>query len=106
MNNFCIFNHIEWKEITTKMFKAKNALHATHINPPPYLLNKLLELCQILELIQRALEIYLESKRQLFPRFYFISNDDLLEVHNYLLLILFYVNLSINYFYFKHSLIF
>lgn len=63
------------------MFKAKNAIQATHFKPPPYLLNKLLEMSEILELIQRALEIYLESKRQLFPRFYFISNDDLLEVN-------------------------
>lgn len=62
------------------MYKAKTAIEATHYVTPPILLKKLLSQNDELESIQRALEIYLESKRQLFPRFYFISNDDLLEV--------------------------
>lgn len=30
--------------------------------------------------IQRALDLYMETKRNSFPRFYFISNDDLLDI--------------------------
>lgn len=74
------FFGLEWREITSSMKKARNALKATHYQPPNYLLNKLNHMSEKLEMIERALEIYLESKRMLFPRFYFISNDDMLEV--------------------------
>lgn len=62
------------------MYTAKNALDAIHYQPPNYLLNKLAAMIEKLESIERALELYLETKRTLFPRFYFISNDDMLEV--------------------------
>lgn len=62
------------------MFAASSALAATHYRPPPYLYNKLNIMNEKLEFIQRELEKYLETKRHIFPRFYFISNDDMLEI--------------------------
>lgn len=43
-------------------------------------LNDLTRTLELLEEIEKKLEDYLEVKRRLFPRFYFISNDELVEV--------------------------
>lgn len=44
------------------------------------LLKQLIAINERLGEIQRALELYMDTKRHIFPRFYFISNDDLLDI--------------------------
>ncbi|KAL0267127.1 UNVERIFIED_CONTAM: hypothetical protein PYX00_009482 [Menopon gallinae] len=66
-----------WRDITSRMYITENAYQACHQTG---LYNKLNALNERLEALQRALEIYMETKRRIFPRFYFISNDDLLEI--------------------------
>ncbi|XP_035375794.1 dynein heavy chain 2, axonemal [Electrophorus electricus] len=66
-----------WKTIMERLNKDNNALRGTH---HPGLPEKLSEMNTRLEEIQKSLDMYLETKRQIFPRFYFLSNDDLLEI--------------------------
>ncbi|XP_053977121.1 dynein axonemal heavy chain 2 [Hylaeus volcanicus] len=68
----------QWIRITATMKSHALALPATQ--NPPGLLEVLNKINGNLESMQRALEQYLETKRNVFPRFYFISNDDLLEI--------------------------
>uniref|UniRef100_A0A2K5XKM5 Dynein axonemal heavy chain 2 n=1 Tax=Mandrillus leucophaeus TaxID=9568 RepID=A0A2K5XKM5_MANLE len=78
-NESALFDQVNsnWKAIMDRMNKDNNALRSTHY---PGLLDTLTEMNTILEDIQKSLDMYLETKRHIFPRFYFLSNDDLLEI--------------------------
>ncbi|XP_072535232.1 dynein axonemal heavy chain 3 [Salminus brasiliensis] len=66
-----------WKDIIAEALKDTRVLVATgQLNMLP----RLQESNVYLEDIQRGLNTYLEKKRLYFPRFFFLSNDELLEI--------------------------
>ncbi|GMI21327.1 hypothetical protein TeGR_g3290 [Tetraparma gracilis] len=66
-----------FKRVTARVFDEPNAQKACRV---PGMLDEVTEFDNKLERIQKSLDQYLETKRMLFPRFYFVSDDDLLEI--------------------------
>ncbi|XP_077987554.1 dynein axonemal heavy chain 3-like isoform X2 [Glandiceps talaboti] len=66
-----------WRDIMTNAVKDTKALIVT---AQPQMLEKLQHAESLLEDIQKGLNDYLEQKRLFFPRFFFLSNDELLEI--------------------------
>ncbi|XP_025191999.1 LOW QUALITY PROTEIN: dynein heavy chain 6, axonemal-like [Melanaphis sacchari] len=78
-NEAALFSQVNssWKAI---MLKAEKNPLAISICTDTDLLKTLIKNNQQLEQIMLYLEAYLESKRVVFPRFYFLSNDELIEI--------------------------
>ncbi|RZF48033.1 hypothetical protein LSTR_LSTR002099 [Laodelphax striatellus] len=66
-----------WKEIMRRTAKNPLAMPACTY---PGLLESFQNNNNLLDQIMKCLEAYLETKRVVFPRFYFLSNDELIEI--------------------------
>ncbi|KAK7907430.1 hypothetical protein WMY93_016042 [Mugilogobius chulae] len=65
---------------TTVMKKAYSNPKIIELCPDPHLLSTLKNFNSLIQQVQKGLIEYLEMKRRSFPRFYFLSDDELLEI--------------------------
>jgi len=68
---------VVWGEITARLSTKPPVLDITQGNN---VLDQLIKADASLEKIVKRLSIYLETKRECFPRFFFLANEELLEI--------------------------
>jgi dynein heavy chain len=66
-----------WREIMNELKNDTKVLNLGRIKDLEHILSSAHE---SLENIQKNLNEYLENKRKAFPRFYFLSNEDLIQI--------------------------
>jgi len=64
---------------SARIYKEQNCYRALIVNEKDFI-KTLTEMNRGLESIQKELRSFLEGKRGIFARFYFLSNEDLLEI--------------------------
>lgn len=66
----------EFKSLLTRIFTLNKVIDSVHIPEAIFMFKRILE---SLKMIRSSLNDFLEQQRKLFPKFYFLGNDDLLK---------------------------